>query len=190
MSKGTGGTRSQEISWIWGWVFFSHFHLALFPSHLNSKTRKMLQAMTWTYVHGFKAGCVVTFLHGYSRQWLNLQECWMEYFRINRKIFVNSWLKWICVTISMGNPVSTWPWQDWLHCYSKIRVRRMIFHLQKSQGRRGSGWVLALGLSFPGSAPWICPVETWQEGFMNALQAVLSLDNIFGFRSPGCLSIV
>lgn len=37
------------------------------------------------------------------------------------------------------------------HCYSRIRARRMVFHLQMSQGRRGSGWALVLGLSSAGS---------------------------------------
>jgi len=32
----------------------------------------------------------------------------------------------------MGKPISTWSWQDWLHCYSRIRARSLFFHLHMS----------------------------------------------------------
>lgn len=51
-----------------------------------------------------------------------------ELFGINRKIFGNSWLKRGSVTISMGNPVATWPQLDWLHCHSRMRGRRKVLH--------------------------------------------------------------
>lgn len=106
------------------------------------------------------------------------------------KIFGNSWFKWICATISMGNPTSPWPWQEWLTAPQGF-WQGGWFSTCNEPGLEGKWTGTGFGPQL--CRQWVTPKSALcrhrRRGF-GAFQAVLPVNSLLGFRNPGWISMV